>query len=82
MRLLKNLKRRKRERERKRQTEALTWELLRLQSGMQTAVSRFNAAADPALADASILELNAWQSRYCQTLCRLKALYREDRGQA
>ena len=55
-------------------TEAAAAELARLQDGLRRAYDIFNGTADPALLEASILEIGALQSRYGALLRELKAM--------
>ena len=63
----------RRKEERERRSSAMR-ELLDLQDSLAGAYSAFNHTADPALLEASILEIGALQSRYNSALRRLKVL--------
>ncbi len=66
-----------RRRERREQQTAAEREILQLQNSLSCAYSTFNHTLDPELLEASILEIQALQSRYSSALRGLKLLYRE-----
>ena len=68
---------RARRREQQELQDAAVRELRELRASLAGAFSAFNHTADPALLEASILEIGALQSRYCSALRSFKALCRE-----